>query len=122
MGQRINIQYSVDMDELSEEVERLLTGAYSHYGALASLCAVDSQMPMLSYETIENIDKVRLELGAIDYRLNDIYNIINGYLSYRAQSEATPTASISEEETLEDKLASFKQIISGAADQNEDPD
>jgi len=78
MGQRINIQYSVDIDDLEKEVKRLLDNAYAHYGHVSDQCNNTTRTVLLSHQTLEDIDKLRLELSAIDHQLNDIVNII-GY-------------------------------------------
>ena len=69
MGRRINIQYSIDIDDLGLEVQ---TGR------------------PLSLEKMEHIDELRRKLAAIDYTLQDTHNIISAYLSFKSE-EAMPT-------------------------------
>jgi|TARA_Y100000034_G_C6897805_1_gene414355 hypothetical protein len=116
MGQRINIQYSVDVEELATEITRLLQGAYNQCASLEKLC--DSGAPSLSYQTLEHIDKLRLELAAIDHRLNDTTNIITGYLNYRGV-EGTKPSSDEPPETLEDRLTSFKKLMAVATNNDD---
>jgi len=71
MGQRINIQYSIDIDDLGTEVERHLGDSYQCYLDLQEQCTIDPADVTLSYETLEKIDKIRIALIGIDHRLND---------------------------------------------------
>jgi len=98
MGQRINIQYSIDIDDLGPEVERLLGTAYdgvdfcTRAGRLKD--GEDQSGPPLSLEKMQHIDELRRKLAAIDYTLQDAHNIISAYLSFKsegAQQPASPT-------------------------------
>ena len=113
MGQRINIQFSVDVGELPREVGRLLEDAFNDYQLLQPECHRDLGMTVLSYEMVEKIDKIRLSLGAIDHRLNDASNIISGYLGFKAQEDAAPPPSASVDE-LQEKLSQFKESLAPA--------
>ena len=84
MGQRVNIQYSVDIDELDAEVQRLIERSESRLNRL--LTSFPGGSPALSLETAGAIDSFRAELSEIDYCLNDINKIITGYLSYRSKT------------------------------------
>ena len=117
MPQRVNIQYSIDVESLPDEVERLLRGAYTSLANLEELCTHDP--PTLSLGTVERIDHLRQRLADIDYTLGDVHTIINGYLAYKAQ-ESTPVESdpekiatqTAQEELLKEQLAQFKQQMS----------
>jgi len=115
MGQRINIQYSVDIDELDGEVRRLMEEAYTRYSSLQKVCN-NGRGPVLSNETLENIDHFRLEMAGIDHQLNDIMNIISGYLHYKAQESVA--RQVPEQNSnplrgneLEGKLEDFKALM-----------
>jgi hypothetical protein len=86
MKQRVNIQYSIDMDDLSFEVKRL-TDTIEH-----RLNNIDSSFPsgdkILDLETLSKIEKVRTELANVDFMLSDINKIVNAYISYRTNSES----------------------------------
>jgi hypothetical protein len=88
MGQRVNIQYSVDIDELGAEVSRLLAETHKK---LYDVCA-NGGLPtdLLSLGATEYIDDLRLKMAAIDHSLNDINVIIGSYLSYKASLLVTP--------------------------------
>ena len=116
MGQRINIQFSVDVDELPREVGRLLEDAFNEYQLLQPECHRDLDMTVLSYEMVEKIERIRLTLTTIDYRLNDAANIISGYLGYKAQ-EGMPPADAGPPEDLEEKLSKFKEMLETTQDE-----
>ena len=84
MGERVNIQYSVDIEELDGEVARLLCEAYDKINKV-STGLIHPASGTLNLYTISKIDGMRQELMDIDVRLGDAVNIINGFISYRSQ-------------------------------------
>ena len=90
MGQRVNIQYSVDIGELDAEVQRLIERSRSRLNALVD--TFPAATGALSLETAEAIDSFRAELSEIDYCLDDINKIVTGYLSYRSKTIGTETS------------------------------
>jgi hypothetical protein len=86
MGERVNIQYSVDINDLGEEVCRLMCGAFENLNAVnQSVVALTPEDNVLSLRTIQQIDEIREQLGEIDVRLADTVGLINGYVSYKSQ-------------------------------------
>ena len=85
MGERVNIQYSVDIGDLGKEVSRLIGEAYSSLHTV-TLEKVPDKDNVLSLQTIQMIEEVREQLGEIDIRLGDAVGLINGYVSYKSQS------------------------------------
>lgn len=110
MGQRINIQYTVDVDDLPREVGRLLEKAFDDYQMLQVECRRDNTLTTLSYDMVEKIERIRITLATIDHLLNDSSNIISGYLGYKAQQEA-PAALPPPVDGLEEKLNKFKEML-----------
>ena len=100
MGQRVNIQYSVEMEDLKGEVARLLEGAHNtlHYADTYLADGVLVQKEMLSLKTLEEIDQIRTQLAKADFTLGDVTNIIRGYINYQTQDAPTQTAAPSNEE------------------------
>ena len=84
MSQRISIQYSIDINDLEDEVVRLLNKSF---GELATLSDVEIVNP-LSLNTMESVDSVRQRLAAIDATLQDVAAIVSGYVGFKA-SQAT---------------------------------
>ena len=84
MTQRVNIQYSVKIDDIEGEVARL----YKKSNDLLKQIALTAETPpetFLSIENHEEIDKIRLKLTDIDATLADISLIIGSYISYKSQ-------------------------------------
>ena len=79
MGQRISIQYSIDIDDLKDEVDRLVDRAFSELTETASFKINDS----LCLDSVQKIDVIRQKLGSVDALLQDVSSIVNGYLSYK---------------------------------------
>ena len=81
---RLTMQYTVDMDEVENEVARLLSKANIILKEVSEEFARLSRGSIMSYGRIEKIDVLRRQLAKMDHNLNDSSNIIQGYLSYRA--------------------------------------
>ncbi len=100
MGQRVNIQYSVEMEDLKDEVARLLEGVHTtlHHADAFLADGVLVQKEMLSLKTLEEIDQIRIQLAKADFTLGDVVNIIRGYISYQTQGAPTETVAPPNEE------------------------
>ena len=85
MGQRISIQYSIDIDDLEDEVVRLLDKSFGELDKLSKTTIKDP----LSLSTIEDVDSLRRGLANVDAALQDVSAIVNGYVAYKvAPSDA----------------------------------
>jgi|TARA_R110002020_G_scaffold23117_1_gene77339 pimeloyl-CoA synthetase len=85
MSQRVNIQYSIEMDRLEETVKHLFNKVLKRIGSLnQSMGNIDS---FLDIELVEEIHQARLELAQVDIQLSDIDKIIKGYLSFKLNSD-----------------------------------
>ena len=85
MGQRISIQYSIDIDDLPDEVDRLLQNATEELNKLSSSIIREP----ISLNGLQDIDSLRRGLANVDAALQDLSVIVGGYLSYKA-SETMP--------------------------------
>ena len=85
MSERVNIQYSVDIEDLGDEVCRLICDAYENLNRAAGH-ADPPKDNILSLQTIQQVDQVRQQLAEVDNRLSDVVNIVNGYISYKSQA------------------------------------
>jgi hypothetical protein len=92
---RINIQYSIDTDELPHEVHRLFGKVDSLASRLRETPQASQEDPktILSLQTIEEIDLYRRNLAAMDYILGDLTNIISSYIDYKMQKPQSPETS-----------------------------
>ena len=84
MTERINIQYSIAMEDLPAEVERLATAALKRIDGVPSQLSGPGEM--LSLETMQEIDSIRQELAAIDFALRAIHGIVSSYVSFKAET------------------------------------
>ena len=82
MSQRVNIQYSVEVDTLQETVD------YLHNRVIKRVDILNQSMlgssSFIDLNLVEEIDKIRLELAQIDTQLADLDRIIKGYISLKA--------------------------------------
>ena len=103
MTQRISIQYSIDIDELGDEVERLLSNVNQRITSLSRHKFSNS----LSLNTVEDIDSIRKELASIDLSLQDVSAIVNGYVSYRV-SENIPSPTIEDDKNEDSTVNNYE--------------
>jgi hypothetical protein len=91
-SERVNIQYSVDVEELPAEVKRLLSRANKHIESLLASAAPavtgTADSDVMSVTMLQDIDQHRRRLAAADYILNDVMNIVSGYLEFKAKAMA----------------------------------
>tara|TARA_Y100000588_G_C13415005_1_gene569065 strand:- start:78 stop:407 length:330 start_codon:yes stop_codon:yes gene_type:complete len=92
MSQRINITYSIKLEDLDNEVRRLLHGAFQRLSEARdkheSLRSEDERV--LTRECFDEIDGLRRTLSDVDVTLGDINTLIASYLSYEAQQVQPP--------------------------------
>jgi hypothetical protein len=91
MGERVNIQYSIDMEELDGELRRLLERSngclkYSQE-ELHALVGNLSESDLLQHSTVEKIGDIRERLAKVDFILSDVNKIIGAYISYQLKKE-----------------------------------
>tara|TARA_B100000131_G_C18108089_1_gene608626 strand:- start:391 stop:804 length:414 start_codon:yes stop_codon:yes gene_type:complete len=132
MSQRVNIQYSVKLEELEGEVSKLVERAFSDLQRISS----DKTQPenYLSMDCYEQIDRIRLELHNVDSILQDVSNIVRSYMAYKTQQmvqeaqpqQAQPNHSLESIEQmlpsgdLQQKLASFREKLENISEGVED--
>ena len=123
MGQRVNIQYSVELEELQGEVNRLFDKTTTELISLGSGWGTHEFVPM-DVAGAEMIDNIRQRLTRLDIMLGDIQNIVQGYIRFRAtpttnevQKAEIPSPPSQETESLEDSIARFKELINEKPDQ-----
>ena len=121
MGQRVNIQYSVDIDELSDEVNRLFGNAIKQLDSIAPVGGTPTLK--LGTDGLDKLDHLRRKLANIDIMLGDVQNIVEGYVRFKTQPEPPPVTNFPSEEEglemeqLEDRLAKFKEMLDAQSNQ-----
>ena len=94
MGQRVNIHYSIDIEELPSTVASLLNGALSQLSATGK--EVEGALEpdqVLTLSTVTNIADLRNTLQKIDHALGDVSTLIKSYIQYQtsdSQPESQP--------------------------------
>jgi hypothetical protein len=121
MGQRVNIQYTVELEELQSEVDRLFANSIKELDLIAPVGGTPKLK--LGSEGLEKLDTLRRKLAKIDIMLGDVQNIVEGYVRFKTQpadSRIPDSLSEAEEfeiEELEDRLAKFKELMNAQPDQ-----
>lgn len=92
-NQRVNIQYSVNLEEVPNLVMQLLGEAINRLEETSNdASAENSEMrkQLGTYNnpayTIEQIDKIRLALADVDYRLSDCAQMLTGLVQLNTQA------------------------------------
>ena len=103
MKQRVNLQYSIDIEQLPRETHRLFLSAHKYLSeSLEIISAADeSDTDVLTVEYLNTIDRIRTSMMNADYVLSDVQNIIKGYLGH-ISSENT------EEENSQESLVPYQ--------------
>lgn len=83
MTQRVNIQYSVDLDNLDSEIQRLLQEALYVLKEVGDNTNTPSNT--LTLEAYDQIDNIRRSLAKVDVRLGEVNSLINAYLTFKTQ-------------------------------------
>ena len=119
MGQRVNIQYSVELSDLDREVNRLFDLAVKELEETAMRWRRDSIV--LDLSGIQMIDQHRQTLTRTDVALGDIQKIVQGYVQFKSappqQEEVPDSPSEAEELELQQKIARFKEMLSEVPNQ-----
>jgi len=85
MSQRVNIQYSVEVDNLQETVDHLYGKVLKRMRKLEQSMVGSSSF--IDIELIERIESLRRELSQIDIQLADLDRITRGYIALRAAQQ-----------------------------------
>jgi hypothetical protein len=120
MGQRVNIQYSVELSDLDSEVNRLFDLVLGDLEAIAKGWGQGNNV-VLDLSGIQMIDEVRQTLTRTDVALGDIQKIVQGYVQFKSappqQEEVPDSPSEAEELELQQKIARFKEMLSEVPNQ-----
>jgi hypothetical protein len=119
MGQRVNIQYSVELSDLDREVNRLFDLAVKELEETAMRWRRDSIV--LDLSGIQMIDQHRQTLTRTDVALGDIQKIVQGYVQFKSappqQEEVPVSPNDGEESELQQKIVRFKEMLNEVPNQ-----
>ena len=82
-SQRVNIQYSIEIDELPAETTRLLKRTVDSFQSIANELVVPDNI--LTLETHQTLDAVRHQLAKLDASISEINELIGAYLAFKTQ-------------------------------------
>ena len=120
MGQRVNIQYSVELSDLDREVNRLFDLVIEDLEAIAKGWGQGNNV-VLDLSGIQMIDEVRQTLTRTDVALGDIQKIVQGYVQFKSappqQEEVPVSPNDGEESELQQKIVRFKEMLNEVPNQ-----
>jgi hypothetical protein len=127
MGQRVNIQYSIDLEDLPAEMEGLIAKAEDRlahcHRELQTLIQASNRKAIMTTACTDEISNIREGLADADFILNDVVTIIHSYVEYKVTKRekvlGPPVSSpVSEEisdveyeNQLEQQVKSFKDSL-----------
>ena len=105
---RVNITYSIAMQEMPSEVMGLIEkGTKRLHNSMAALKWL-TEDNILSPAALTQIDEIRRAMATIDIALLDASNIVEGYLNYQSPPQPPPLA---EEDTIETPPPELASLI-----------
>ena len=130
MGQRVNIQYSVEIDDLQKEINRLFANAIVELDKLQPVGG--APVLKLGTEGLDKVDLIRRKLAKIDIMLGDVQNIVESYIRFKTQSEPAREIPFQEppqspdfdklelesidDEDLQKQIEKFKELYNAKSD------
>lgn len=81
MSERVNIQYSIALEDLGSEVHRIYKKAQEIVGCIELSDSTDTNV--LSSEILSDIERTRLQLVSLDSTLKDVEHIVSSYMQYK---------------------------------------
>tara|TARA_B100000686_G_scaffold334987_1_gene403002 strand:+ start:1022 stop:1411 length:390 start_codon:yes stop_codon:yes gene_type:complete len=125
MNKRVQITYSVDLEDLDEEVTRLMeTATLKVKKAVEIGEEINQGTAVLSVQTMEAIQRLRQSLARADFGLSDASSLIGGYLNYVAtthQHDSAQDSAAMMNERLRDKVDTLKKAFIEEEADDENP-
>ena len=84
MIRRVNIQYSIDLEQLPSEIDRIYTTAKNLFSEIT--IPEEKGSDILSAEVLKKIDETRRKLTQLDLVLSDVSGIIGSYVEYEVST------------------------------------
>ena len=82
MKKRVQISYTVEMDGIPSEIDRLIHTAVDSIDVIPEQLEVVQEKILLDKNYMiaaEKVDEIRTSLAEVDQRLGDCYNLLIGY-------------------------------------------
>lgn len=110
---RVNITYSVELDDVPNEVARILEECEQNFRRIHG--NLDQTIGRQPLEVIEELDKIRISLARLDLKLADSMDILSGYIQAVAKKPEMEQAAIHEQEQ---RLAALASQLSENSDED----
>ena len=110
---RVNITYSVELDDVPSEVARILEECEQSFRRIHG--NLDQTIGRQPLEVIEELDKIRISLARLDLKLADSMDILSGYIQAVAKKPEMEQAAIHEQEQ---RLAALASQLSENSDED----
>ena len=85
-NKRVNISYTIELDELPTETSRLFDKFINMSDTLVGVRDYDKGQ-ILSMDALKEVDVLRKRLARMDFVLMDVGNIIQSYLAHQLEDE-----------------------------------
>jgi len=90
---RVNIQFSLDLDELPDEIGRLLSRSHACITKSAeAYTTLKNSSSLLTNETWKEVEDLRMNLSKADLILDDVHKILGGYLQMTTEQYTSQEA------------------------------
>ena len=89
MLKRVNIQYTIDLEELPNEIDRIYANAKNVFQDIS--LPSESGKEILTAEVLKKLDDARKKLTYLDHILSDVSGIVGSYVEYEISTLTTKT-------------------------------
>jgi|ETNvirnome_2_130_1030620.scaffolds.fasta_scaffold18220_2 flagellar basal body P-ring protein FlgI len=86
MGQKVRIQYNIELEEFQPEILRLLQKAFQELNQITDIVNTISTEPVATLENIQTINEARGKMATTDYMFQDIVQLLGAYVSFKAEA------------------------------------
>ena len=93
MKERVNIQYSINIEDLPPETHRLFKQSVDQLTALTDNVKTWNVDPgnIMSIDTMSKIDGLRQNIASLDYMLSDVHNLVASFINYKTKPPENET-------------------------------
>jgi|ETNvirenome_6_85_1030632.scaffolds.fasta_scaffold02031_15 septin family protein len=99
-NQRVSISYTIELEELPQETERLYEKFWKLAENLSDLKPKEEES-LFSVESLTQIDQARKRLARMDFMLSDVANIIQSYMEHQVSQNQSQQPQKTSEDTQE---------------------
>ena len=119
MGKRVNIQYSINLDDLPKKILEMVAETYIRLEESVKTLekvSTKNEESILTLKVIDNISNCRDKLIDVDVALGDISNLISSYVNFKSQEndpqpEPSQNLIAPDAQRLQDLITNFKDSM-----------